>query len=268
VFKVIGEVIRKLREKKGLGVNELACMIGISGPYLSQIESGKRKNPSYEVLAKIANALDVHIGDLIQEDADKFIIDNIAKEAKKAGIDLNDADVLDKLGSEIQNKISTTLIEHLAKTIRHEKPKPDNNIDISSMHKLEKVRMVPMVGKVAAGVPVMAEEHIEGYMPIDMCFLDPNKDYYLLKVKGDSMNLEFPDGTWVLVEKTDCIENGQLGVVLVDAEEATIKKVVFNRNMVTLIPMSTNPVYQPIMYDLEKDDVRIQGRVVMALKTY
>lgn len=82
------------------------------------------------------------------------------------------------------------------------------------------------------------------------------------------MNLEFPDGTWVLVEKTSYLESGQLGVVLVDAQEATVKKIVFNHNMITLIPMSTNPIHQPVMYNIEKDDVRIQGRVIMALKTY
>lgn len=248
---MVGEKIKKLRETKDLSINELARIAEINPSYLSAIERGKKRNPSYKILKKIARALGVHVGALIQEDVDHFVLKETSESYKS-----NQA---------AKHMISMKLIDYITK-----KFKPENNIDIDSVRELDfdNVRMVPMIGRIAAGIPVLAEEHIEGYMPIDMCFLDPNKDYYLLKVKGDSMNLEFPDGTWVLVEKTDCIENGQLGVVLVDAEEATIKKVVFNRNMVTLIPMSTNPVYQPIMYDLEKDDVRIQGRVVMALKTY
>lgn len=243
---MIGETIRELREQKGIGLNKLARMVGISGPYLSQIESGVRKNPSYDVLNKIAGALEVPLATLIQDDTDKFVMEEASK-----------YETLDQL---TKDKISMKLIEHITK--------PDNNIDTSSIRKLEEVRMIPKVGKVAAGVPILAEENIEGYMPIDTFFLDQNKKYYLLKINGDSMNVEFENGTWVLVEKTSCLESGQLGVVLIDGGEATVKKVVMNSNMITLIPMSTNTIHQPTMYNIEKDDVRIQGRVIMALKTY
>ncbi len=244
---MIGETIRELREQKGIGLNKLARMVGISGPYLSQIESGVRKNPSYDVLNKIADALDVPLATLIQKDTDTFIIEEAAK--------------YESLDQVSKDKISMKLIEHLAKTL-------DNNVDISSIRQLKEVRMIPKVGKVAAGMPILAEENIEGYMPIDTFFLDENKKYYLLQIKGDSMNIEFQDGTWVLVEQTSCLESGQLGVVLIDGGEATVKKVVMNSNMITLIPMSTNITHQPVMYNIEKDDVRIQGRVIMALKTY
>lgn len=241
----IGENIRKYRTEKKISLSKLAAKAGMHPGSLTNIEKGYR-NPSVDALSKIADALEVPLAALMQEDIDKFVMEEATK-----------YETLDQL---TKDKISMELIGYITKQ--------DNNIDTSSVRPLQEVRMIPKVGKVAAGVPILAEENIEGYMPIDTFFLDPCKEYYLLKVKGDSMNLEFPDGTWVLVEKTSYLESGQLGVVLVDAQEATVKKIVFNHNMITLIPMSTNPIHQPVMYNIEKDDVRIQGRVIMALKTY
>ncbi|AYO30218.1 XRE family transcriptional regulator [Biomaibacter acetigenes] len=268
----IGENIRKIRTEKGIALQDLAAKARIHPGSLTNIEKGYR-NPSIETLNKIADALEVSIAALIEDDLNKIIDDNILEEAKKIGlqnIDLNDPELLDKLGQEAQNRISEKLIKHIINTIKHEKPHKhiDQNIDPSSYRPLGQVRYVPKVGKIAAGQPILAEENLEGYMPIDTYFLEQDKQYFLLRVKGDSMNLEFQDGTWVLVEKTNYLESGQIGVVLINGYEATVKKVVLNHNMITLIPMSTNPIHQPAMYNIEKDDVRIQGRVIMALKTY
>jgi repressor LexA len=92
--------------------------------------------------------------------------------------------------------------------------------------------------------------------------------YFGLKVKGDSMNLEFNEGTTLIIEKTPCIENGEIGVVRINGFEATVKKVVLNNDMITLIPMSSNPEHIPQMYNLKTDDVEIIGRVKQAIKTY
>lgn len=218
----LGKSIKAIRNNKKFTQAELAAKAGISRSYLADVEAN-RYNPSLETLNKIADALEVHIGDLIIEDTDQFIINNIEEEARKTGIqDLNDPEILYRLRPEAQEKISLKLIKYIMDNIRHETP--NSNVNISSIRKLEKVRMVPKVGKVPAGMPLLAEENIEGYMPIDTFFLDENKKYYLLEVKGDSMNLEFQEGTWVLVEKTESLESGQLGVVLIDGYEATVKK--------------------------------------------
>ena len=66
--------------------------------------------------------------------------------------------------------------------------------------------------------------------------------YFGLKVKGDSMNLEFEEGTILVIEKTPCIENGEIGVIRINGFEATVKKVVLNNEMITLIPMSSNRI--------------------------
>lgn len=130
------------------------------------------------------------------------------------------------------------------------------------------ITMLPIVGTIRAGEPILAMESVEGYFPMDNSILNIDKKYFFLKVKGDSMNLEFKEGSLLLVEKTPCIENGEIGVVLVNAHEATVKKIVKNDNMITLIPMSSNHIHTPQMINLEKQQVEIIGKVKMAIKQY
>lgn len=127
---------------------------------------------------------------------------------------------------------------------------------------------VPIVGAVRAGLPMLATENIEGYTPLPSSMVNKNKEYFALRVKGDSMNLEFPEGSILIVEKTSILDNGEIGVVLIDGCEATVKKIVKNKNMITLIPMSSNPVHIPTMYDLSKDEIQIAGKVKHAIKSY
>jgi repressor LexA len=127
---------------------------------------------------------------------------------------------------------------------------------------------IPIVGTIAAGQPILATQNIEGYMPILSSFINKHKEYFYLRVKGNSMNLEFPDGSYVLVERANEVENGSIAVVLVNGYEATVKKVSINKNIITLIPMSNDPSYQPQIYDITKDEVKIIGKVVQAVKIY
>lgn len=139
--------------------------------------------------------------------------------------------------------------------------------DLFKMH-LSDVVMLPVIGVVRAGEPILATENIEGHFPVLRSRISTDKKYFFLKVKGDSMNLEFNEGNLLLIEKTPCIENGEIGVVLVNGHEATVKKVVKSDNMITLIPMSSNPIHTPRMIDLTKQEVQIIGRVKMAIKQY
>ena len=81
---------------------------------------------------------------------------------------------------------------------------------------------VPIVGRVAAGEPLLAEQNIEEYFPIPMDFM-PNKQTFMLKVKGESMiNAGILDGDYVLVEERKTAHNGEMIVALVD-DGATVK---------------------------------------------
>lgn len=127
---------------------------------------------------------------------------------------------------------------------------------------------IPIVGVIRAGQPILAEDNIQGYIPVLKNTLKLDAEYFALKVKGDSMNLEFNEGTVLVIEKTPCIENGEIGVVRVDGIEATVKKIVLNNEMITLIPCSTNPIHIPHMYNIRTDDVEIIGKIRHAIKSY
>ncbi|MGR6911792.1 LexA family transcriptional regulator [Bacillus sp. BSL6] len=130
------------------------------------------------------------------------------------------------------------------------------------------ITYIPIIGSIAAGLPILAEENIEGYLPMLDTLLNKRKKYFYLTVKGTSMNLEFPDGAFVLVEETPFVENGQIAVVKVNGYDATVKKISKSEDVITLIPLSNDPIHEPKTYNLIKDDVKIVGRVIQAVKTY
>lgn len=135
-------------------------------------------------------------------------------------------------------------------------------------YKASGVLFFPIVGTVRAGQPILATENIEGRFPIDSSFVCKSKNYFFLRVKGDSMNLEFQEGSLLFIEKTPYLENGEIGVVMVNGNEATVKKIIRNENMITLIPMSSNPEHTPQMINLSEQEVKIIGKVKMAIKQY
>ena len=88
-------------------------------------------------------------------------------------------------------------------------------------------------------------------------------EYFALRVSGDSMNaIGINDGYLIIVRRQDQVENGEVAVVLVDNEDATVKRFYATDSTVTLMPQSTNPIHQPQIYDLHKTSVRVLGKVV------
>lgn len=102
------------------------------------------------------------------------------------------------------------------------KPRAIEIIDDSFNLTRREMVNVPMVGQVAAGEPILAEQNITNYFPIPMEFM-PNNDTFMLTVKGESMiNVGIYDGDYVLVEKCNTARNGDMVVALVD-DSATVK---------------------------------------------
>jgi len=125
---------------------------------------------------------------------------------------------------------------------------------------------LPIIGIIRAGKPILAVENIEGYEVIERRYLNPAYEYFFLRVTGDSMDLIAPEGSLVLIQKEDSIENGEIGIVLIDRQEATMKKVFIQQNIVTLLPMSTNRNHQIQVYDCEKTDIKIIGKAVKIIQ--
>ena len=118
---------------------------------------------------------------------------------------------------------------------------------------------VPILGRVAAGLPILAEENIEGYYPIPAEFL-PNKPTFMLNVHGESMiNAGILDGDQVICEEASTAENGQIVVALID-DSATVKRFYRENGQIRLQP--ENDRMPPIMVD----DVQILGRVIGLLR--
>lgn len=127
---------------------------------------------------------------------------------------------------------------------------------------------LPIVGAVRAGEPILAQDNIEGFFSIDSSVIDRNKDYFILKVTGDSMDKEFKEGDMLLIERSSCLENGEIGIIRVNGDEATVKKFFREDDLVQLLPMSNNSIYTPQVIDLTKKEIEIIGKVKKAIKNY
>ena len=125
---------------------------------------------------------------------------------------------------------------------------------------------MPILGRVAAGEPILAEENVESYVTFENLF-DRSKKTFLLKVAGDSMVDEgILDGDYVVVKPGSRIESGQIGVVLLD-DEATVKRVFVQKSRIALRPANRRAGYKTRYIKQFDKDVRIIGKVVGCIRT-
>ncbi len=123
------------------------------------------------------------------------------------------------------------------------------------------VRDVPLVGSIAAGSPILAEEDIEEIYPLPTELVGQGP-VFMLKIRGDSMvDLGIFDRDFVVVQKQPTARNGQIVAALVEGEEATVKTFKRTATGVTLIP--ANDAYAPTVHT---NDVEILGVVVAVLR--
>lgn len=122
--------------------------------------------------------------------------------------------------------------------------------------------LVPVLGKVTAGIPIDAVEYIVDYEEISEEMASKG-DYFGLQIKGDSMEPKFSEGDVVIVRKQSTIQSGEIAIVLINGDEATIKKVMLFEGGINLVP--SNQAYQVITFtndQIEKLPVQILGKVV------
>lgn len=121
---------------------------------------------------------------------------------------------------------------------------------------------VPVLGDVAAGIPIEAVQDIVDYEEIDQAVAG-NGEYFGLRIKGASMEPRMREGDVVIVRKQADVESGDVAVVMVNGDSATVKKVKKGPSGITLIP--NNPVFDPMFYtndEIQSLPVRILGKVV------
>ena len=122
---------------------------------------------------------------------------------------------------------------------------------------MPEMRKIPLLGTIACGAPVFADEHMDGEVDI------PSNIHadFALRCKGDSMiNARIFDGDIVYIRKQDTVENGEIAAVLID-NEATLKRFKLYDDHISLEP--ENPMYKPLVFwNEEMNEVRIIGKAV------
>ncbi len=160
---------------------------------------------------------------------------------------------LEKLGYIKKVKGSSRSIE----VIKNQYNKKIGSDEISN-----NVVLIPVVGNVAAGKPILAEENIEEYFPVTNDFISDFNNVFMLKVKGDSMiNAGILDRDYIIVRKQSIARNGEIVVALIE-DEATVKRFLKTDKVIKLIP--ENDYMKPITVK----DVEIVGKVIGVLRKY
>lgn len=122
--------------------------------------------------------------------------------------------------------------------------------------------MIPVLGYVRAGIPIEAVEEILDYEEISRDMARQG-EYFALSIKGDSMEPKISEGDVVIVRRQETVENGEYAVVLVNGNDATVKKFYKLENGIKLL--STNPSYDPFFYTADEVNslpIRVVGKVV------
>lgn len=122
---------------------------------------------------------------------------------------------------------------------------------------------VPVLGKVAAGIPIEAITDVLDYEELSLDMVKDGAEYFALQIKGDSMEPRIKSGDVVIVRKQETIENGQIAIVCVNGDEATCKKVVLQEDGILLVPF--NQMHTPTFFSAEQIQsipITIIGRVV------
>lgn len=133
--------------------------------------------------------------------------------------------------------------------------------DLIEKRTLKKNR-IPVLGKIPAGIPIEMIEEVIDYEEISEEMLKGDREYFGLKVSGDSMTPKYLDGDVLIVQKTNDCESGQDCIVMVNGDDGTFKRVIKNKDGIILQPL--NPNYEIKFYsndEIEKLPIKILGVV-------
>lgn len=155
---------------------------------------------------------------------------------------------------------------HLTKTsgkARSVMPVHEDGVEKSGMITQSRLRSIPILGRIAAGEPIFADQNHEESIMVDESTIGTGQ-YYALRVVGDSMkDADILDGDLVVIRRQPVAESGEIVAALID-EEATVKRLKIAKNGIFLMP--ENDDFQPIDVTCQ-EGFRIMGRVVSIVKT-
>lgn len=247
----IGQRVKYLREGLDMSQQELADLLDYKSPStIAKIERGKNDIPRNKV-ARFAEELFTTEEYLMGYTDDPYDYDR----------DIDNR--ADEIPSEIFNHLYEVYggdleqICHAYAKMGEDAPNESrhlNPIPYNPTHK------IPILGRISAGLPIYAEQNIEGYTYTD---LNHGAEYFALRVQGDSMNAaRICEGDLLIVRRQSVVEEGEIAVVMVDDSEATVKVWHMQHGMVMLEPKSTNPIHKMQFYNPKETHVEILGKVV------
>lgn len=144
---------------------------------------------------------------------------------------------------------------------RPDNPPPPAALNVEAVKAIE----LPVMGKIAAGVPIEAIAHASHNVAVPGSMLSGKGEHYALEVKGDSMiDAGINDGDVVVIRETAVADDGDIVVALVEDQEATLKRFYRKGNAIAL--EAANPAYETRV--LPSDKVKVQGRLVGLIRTY
>lgn len=221
---LLGDIIKQYREEHKMSLQDFANLIGTSRSYIHMLEknvnpsTNKPINPSIETLKLLANAMNMDLEFLLKQlDSDQQIY----------------------LSEEEYKKQFT---------------KPKKYVTAEQWQDIDElgnpISPIPLVGTVKAGYNYLAQENWIGTVEVETSLVGDGKDYFALKVKGDSMAPVFVEGDIVIIKKQNDCENNQYAVVITNGDEGTLKKIKKTDGGIILQPL--NPAYGPVMYTKEE----------------
>jgi SOS-response transcriptional repressor LexA/DNA-binding XRE family transcriptional regulator len=303
-MKMIGKIIKRLREKHGVTQEVLGKAIGLTTSMIGMYETSARK-PSYESLTKIADYFHVS-ADYMLFSFEKLRLTRVIQKAmagktieefaRDAGIDekylarLCEGNITEPPSPDILKKISDNsnailaddyyfelmvaadyLDEAVAARMRFEdtKKRLEGRIKEIPFEPLSvgKLTKISIIGTVTAGPNGLAYEDYQGEEWVEAEKVSGGK-YFYLRIKGDSMQGDgILPGDLALVRETPEVEYGALAIVIINGEEGTIKRVYKNEDSIIL--QASNPNYPPRVFVKEEmENVRIIGEVKMTVRHY
>lgn len=221
---IIGNRIKQAREDKGLTQEELGKSLGLNKSTVQRYETAKIEKIKLPIIEAMAQILNVN---------PEWLSDKTT----------------------VRTEYNTT-------------KDSDRDIDILMSRfdniKPIKLKRFPMLGEIACGEPIFADEDKESFVMADM---DIQADF-CLTAKGDSMiNARIYDGDVVFIKEMPMVENGEIAAVIID-NEATLKRVYYYPDKNKLMLVAENPAFEPLVFmNEELDTIRILGKAVCFMST-
>ena len=229
--------MKELRQERGITMKDAAQQLNL--PYTTYVnyEKGTRE-PNSETLIQIANFFNTSIDYLLGK-SNTRIDDRVLDVVNEL-----DLDTLAQAGN-IRDALKTQQTNNASAS-----PIPPG------FEPLPEMESVPLVGHIACGQPITAEENLEGYVSIPAAW----HATFTLQCRGDSMEPTIHDGDLVAIRKDMQVENGQIAAVRI-GDEATLKHVYLHPDYIELRP--ENPSYPSVIRRQEEmNDVTIEGKAV------